>query len=71
MSTASAYYAANNTNDGDDFFLLSRHEAQLAGSIQSVQRFAEVAVLLLIVVAFVVAGALCARILYTRVKPSV
>ncbi len=69
QSTASAYYAANNTKDGDEFYLLSQHELQLAGSIASVQRFAEVAVLLLIVVAFAVVGALCARILYTRVKP--
>ena len=68
-STASAYYAANNTYDGDKFVLLSVHEAQLGYSISSVQRFAEVAVLLLIVVAFAVVGTLCARILYTRVKP--
>jgi hypothetical protein len=68
-STASAYYAANNTKVGYEFVLLSRHEVQLAGSISSVQRFAEVAVLLLIVVAFAVVVALCARILFTRVKP--
>jgi hypothetical protein len=67
--TASAYYAANNTKDGDKFDALGLHEVQLSGSIQSVQRFAEVAVLLLIVVASVVVGLLCARILYTRVKP--
>ena len=69
VSTASAYYAANNTEDGRKFVSLGRHEAQLGGSISSVQRFAEVAVLLIIVVAFAVVGALCARILYTRVKP--
>jgi hypothetical protein len=68
-STASAHYAANNTKDGDKFVSLSVHEVQLSGYIQSVQRFAEVAVLLLIVVAFAVVGALCARILYTRLKP--
>ena len=68
-STASAYYAANNTNDGEKFVSLAQHEAQLRGSILSVQRFAEVAVLLLIVVAFAVVGVLCARILYTRLKP--
>mgnify|MGYP000456850898 CR=1 FL=1 len=68
-STASAYYAANNTKDGDKFDSLAQHEAQLGGPIESVQRFAEVAVLLLIVVAFAVVGVLCARILYTRVKP--
>ena len=68
-STASAYYAANNTEEGHKFDLLSQHEGQLRGSISSVQRFAEVAVLLIIVVAFAVVGTLCARILYTRVKP--
>jgi hypothetical protein len=68
-STASAYYAANNTEDGYKVDLLSLHEVQLVGSISSVQRFAEVAVLLLIVVTFAVVGTLCARILYTRVKP--
>ena len=61
--TASAYYVANNTKDGDKFVSLSQHEGQLRGSISSVQRFAEVAVLLLIVVAFAVVGVLCARIL--------
>ena len=68
-STMFAYYAANNTKDGHEFYLLGQHEVQLGGSISSVQRFAEVAVLLLIVVAFAVVGTLCARILYTRVKP--
>jgi hypothetical protein len=68
-STASAYYAANNTKDGDKFDALGLHEVQLCYSIQSVQRFAEFAVLLLIVVAFAVVGVLCARILYARLKP--
>jgi hypothetical protein len=67
--SASAYYAVNTTKDGDTLFSISQDDEQLGGSIQSVQRFAEVAVLLLIVVAFAVAGLLCARILYTRVKP--
>jgi hypothetical protein len=66
---ASVYYAANNTKDGDSFDLLSDEERQRAGSISSVQSFAEVAVLLLIVVAFAVVGVLCARILNTRLKP--
>jgi hypothetical protein len=69
QGTASAYYAANNTIDGDKFVSLGLHEVQLSGSIQSVQRFAEVAVLLLIVAAFAVAGLLCARILCIRLKP--
>jgi hypothetical protein len=66
----SVYYAANNASkDGDRFDLLSDKEVQLGSSISSVQRSAEVAVLLLIVVAFAVVGALCARILNTRLKP--
>jgi hypothetical protein len=69
FSTSSAHYAANNTKDGVSSFTLSQQELQLAGSISSVQRFSEVAVLLLIVVAFAVVGALCARILNTRLKP--
>ena len=69
--TASAYYAVNNTEDGYtfDLQLLRDQEQQRAGSISSVQRFAEVAVLLLIVVAFAAVGVLCARILNTRLKP--
>ena len=62
MSTASAHYAANRTKDGDHFrYELSRQEWQRGGSIASVQSFSEVAVLLLIVVAFVVVGVLSAR----------
>jgi hypothetical protein len=61
LSTASAYVAANNTKDGFSFFLLSQQEVQRGGSIASVQAFSEVAVLLLIVVAFVVVGVLSAR----------
>jgi len=60
-STASAYYAANKTDDGDKIRTQGREEVQLAGSIVSVQSFCEVAVLLLIVVAFVVVGVLSAR----------
>jgi hypothetical protein len=61
MSAASVYYAANNTEDGQRFDSLSREEVQLGGSIASVQAFCEVAVLLLIVVAFAVVGVLSAR----------
>ncbi len=68
-NTASAYYAANNTKDANEFHSLRIHEVQLAGSISSVQSFCEVAVLLLITVAFAVVGVLCTRILYTRAKP--
>jgi hypothetical protein len=60
-STASAYYAANNTEDGFSFNLLSQQEVQRGGTILSVQLFSEVAVLLLIVIAFVVVGVLSAR----------
>jgi hypothetical protein len=59
--TASEHYAANNTKDGLSFTLLSQVEVQRGGSIASVQSFSVVAVLLLIVVAFVVVGVLSAR----------
>jgi hypothetical protein len=61
LNTASSSYAANKTNDGDDFRGRGREQLQLAGSIASVQLFCEVAVLLLIVVAFVAVGVLSAR----------
>ncbi len=59
--SASAYYAASNIYDGKNSSLVSQREARRAGSILSVQSFCEVAVLLLIVVAFVVVGVLSAR----------
>jgi hypothetical protein len=68
MDTASVNYAANNTKDGRRFQLLSQEEVQRGGSIASVQSFSEVAVLLLIVVAFVVVGALCRRLLSSRFR---
>jgi hypothetical protein len=65
-SAASAYYAANNTKDGEKYLSLSKKEAQLGGSIASVQSVCEVAVLLLIVVAFVAVGVLSARRVSSR-----
>ena len=58
---ASAAFAANNTADGNNFVDLARQRFQLATSTHSVQSFCEVAVLLLIIVAFAVVGAACAR----------
>jgi hypothetical protein len=68
-SAASAAYAANATKDGDQAFVSLEKEANLAAYILSFQSFCEVTVLLLIVVAFVVAGALCVRLLSSRLKP--
>ncbi len=67
-STASALFAANSTQAALESFSLSQTEVALAISIAAVQSFCEVAVLLLIVAAFVVAGVVCARrmVLYTR-----
>ena len=59
--TSSVYYDASNTKDGESFRFLSVEELERGGSILSVQSFCEVAVLLLIVVAFAAAGALSAR----------
>ncbi len=60
-SAASAYHAANNTKDGDRFGSIFRELVIRGGSVKSVQSFSEVAVLLLVVVAFVVVGVLSAR----------
>jgi hypothetical protein len=69
-SSAVTYYIANNSKDANyQRDVVSRTETQRVGSITSVQSFCEVAVLLLIIAAFVVVGALCARILRSRLKP--
>jgi hypothetical protein len=60
-SAASAAYAANNTAAGLNFATLAGQQNQLADSTLAVQLFCEVVVLLLIVVAFAVAGAACVR----------
>jgi hypothetical protein len=67
-STASALFAANSTQAARESVSLSQTELQLALSIAAVQSWSEVAVLLLIVAAFVAAGVVCARrmVLYTR-----
>jgi hypothetical protein len=61
FSAGSAAFAANNTADANNFVDLASQQAQLALSTQSLQSFCEVAVLLLIIVAFAVVGAACAR----------
>jgi len=61
FSAASAAYAANNTADAENFDNLGQQQGQLASSTQALQSFCEVAVLLLIIVAFAVVGAACAR----------
>jgi hypothetical protein len=65
-STAASYFAANNTDKGNESSSSASKELQLGGSFASVQRFCEFAVLLLIVVAFVVVGVLCARRVKSR-----
>jgi hypothetical protein len=60
--SAAALFAASSTQLARESLSLSLTEVQLATSIAAVQRFCEVAVLLLIVAAFVVAGVVCARI---------
>ena len=59
--TASTFYAANNTIEGGKWQSLGRKETVLGGSVSSVQSFCEVTVLLFIVAAFHVVGALSAR----------
>jgi hypothetical protein len=61
LGTVSALYAANSTDAVQEYLSTGLQETQRGGSILSVQRFCEVAVLLLIVVAFVAVGVLSAR----------
>ena len=65
-SAASALFAANSTQLAVESVSLSQTEVQLSLSITAVQSFCEVAVLLLIVAAFVVAGVACARVVSSR-----
>jgi hypothetical protein len=65
-STASALFAANSTQAALVSFSLYQSEVQLASSTSAVQLFCEVAVLLLIVAAFVVTGVSCARVVSSR-----
>jgi hypothetical protein len=60
-SASSSFFAANNVQGGREHSTIAQREIQLAGPILSVQSFCEVAVLLLIVAAFVAVGVLCAR----------
>jgi hypothetical protein len=60
-SSASAFVAANNLRDSFEALSTSRTEFTQALSIAAVSQFSEVAVLLLIIAAFIAAGFLCAR----------
>jgi hypothetical protein len=66
QSAASALYSANSSDEGDKYRSSGRDEVQLGGRISSVQRFAEVAVLLLILLAFAAVGVLSARRVSSR-----
>jgi hypothetical protein len=67
-STASVLYAANSTQAAFESFALSQTEVQFAMSIMAVQSFCEVAVLLLIVAAFLVAGVACTRVIRSSLR---
>jgi hypothetical protein len=60
-TTASAYYASNNTKDGLEQVASGVSLFQLGLYVLSVQRLFEVAVLFLIVAAFAVVGTMCAQ----------
>jgi hypothetical protein len=60
-SSVSALFAANSTQVANEYESLRRTEIQLAVSISAVQSFCEVAVLLLIIAAFIIAGVVCTR----------
>ena len=68
MSQASDYFGANNTLDGLRYRTMSVREIQIASSIRSVQSFCEVAVLLLVVAVFVLAGLVCAHRFATTLR---
>jgi hypothetical protein len=61
FSAASAAYAANNTTDADNLSKLGLQQEKFALSTEAAQLICEIAVLLLIIVAFAVVGAACAR----------
>ena len=61
FSAAFVAYAASSTADGYNFASMGRQQNELAAFTVAVQLFCEVAVLLLIVVAFAVTGAACVR----------
>jgi hypothetical protein len=71
FSTSSALVAANNTQAGLEYYSIGQEQVQLAASIESVQSFCEVAVLLVIVAAFVAAGVMCARRIRAIVSRSI
>ena len=58
---ASSAYAANNTDAGVKFANLALQKSSVAFEAASVQQFCEVAVLLIIILAFAVVGIACAR----------
>jgi hypothetical protein len=66
--TASLYFAAGNTEDGEKFNIHGIQEVSRASYITSVQSFCELAVLLFIVVAFVVVGVMSARRVSNSIK---
>jgi hypothetical protein len=65
-STASALFATNSTQLAREHESLGRTEIELSTSIAAVQSFCEVAVLLLIVAAFIVTGVACTRLVSSR-----
>jgi hypothetical protein len=65
---ASLYFAADDTEHGEEFNLYGIQEVNRADNIASVQSFCEVAVLLFIVVAFVVVGVMSARRVSDSIK---
>ena len=65
-SSTSAFFANNSTKSANSFRSSSQREIQLSISINSVQQFGEVTVLLLVVAAFVVVGVVCACLQFER-----
>jgi len=60
-TAASTAYGANNTDVGVKLYNLAFQKTSVANEVSSVQQFCEVAVLLIIILAFAVVGIACAR----------
>ncbi len=67
---ASSSFASNSSVDGKAHYALSLEQFENAVSISSVKSICDLAVLLLIIVAFVAVGIMCSRLIWSFVRSS-
>ena len=67
-SAAGAAFSANNTDSGSNLFNLANQKDAVSDDISSVQQFCEVAVLLIIILAFAVVGIANARLVSSALR---